>query len=301
MPNFIRPSRLGRHTLSSAIACLRALGITDDRIVVESAGGGWTTGTVVKQEPSPGEPIPHAAHVVLDVAGFGALQALPYAMRDEDPDGFGADRLMALFDHESYRVLSHLRDAAGLFNISESDPIAARRFCEDLFLISVKDIRPQLWFRLSRVVPLLASLAGRTEGLRVAIAFVTGVPVAAVRVQPTRLRETGPVAGTRLGVQELRLGVDAWVGPAVDQDRVDVVIEFGPVAIDTYFDHIGDDRRRERDALYALLLPSWASGMPDERWRVGSASAGSRLGGDAVVALGVNSYLTTGEQRSADG
>lgn len=301
MPDLVRPRRLGRHTLSSALDALRALGVADDRVFIEAAGAGWTTGTVVSQRPLPGAPLPPATNVVLGVAGYGAMQALPYAMRDEDPEAFGADRLAALFDHESYRALAHLREAAGLFSLRAEDTIGARRFCEDLFLVSVDGVRPDRWFRLARLVPHIAQLAGRAEGLKTGVAFVTGVPVAAVHVRPTRAAETGMLAGTRLGGAALRLGVDAWLGPAVDQDRIDLIIEYGPMSVDTYFANATPAAAQERAALYALLLPSWAASHPSERWRVAATEGGTRLGGSAVVALGVNSYLSVVSTRSADG
>ena len=54
MPNLCDPRRGVRQTIDAAIPTLERLGVTADRIVLKSAGGGWIEGTVVLQEPSAG-------------------------------------------------------------------------------------------------------------------------------------------------------------------------------------------------------------------------------------------------------
>lgn len=294
MPDLVSPRRGFRHRMESAVATLRALGVSDDRIIIEGAGGGWATGTVVSQLPASGAVLHSGARVELRVAGFGALQSLPFAMRTEDEHELGADRLMALFDHEWYRALVHLRAAAGLFDLTADDPVAARRFAEDLFLVAVDDFAPDTWYRLARALPLLPSFGGLDEAISVILPFVTGIPVRRVRTVAA-VAEPELAGGTRLGQRDVRLGVDVWLGPSPVSDRYGCEVELGPVALDGYLEQIGDQRVRERRALYRLLLPTWVVGDPQERWCVGDPSAGCRLGlKNEPTRLGANSYLGSG-------
>ena len=76
MPDLIRPTRGLRHRVESAVNSLRALGLTEDAILIEAVGGGWARGTVVEQEPAPGTPLQPGQRVRLGVSGPGALHAL---------------------------------------------------------------------------------------------------------------------------------------------------------------------------------------------------------------------------------
>jgi hypothetical protein len=115
MPDLVRPRRGARHTLDTALRALRALGVDDARVVVESAGAGWAPGSVVRQQPAPGAALGPHARVVLAVAGVGALEALPYALRDVDDSAFGVDPLVALLDNPVHKLRHHLRGGGEFF------------------------------------------------------------------------------------------------------------------------------------------------------------------------------------------
>ena len=101
-----------------------------------------------------------------------------------------------------------------------------------------------------------------------------------------------------------RLGVDTIAGTGL-RDEASIEVRYGPIDLSSYLAHTGDGARRERDALYRLVLPMHLARSVRERWRVGDASRPARVGGakkneeeneDAAV-LGVNSYLGAPPQR----
>jgi len=105
---------------------------------------------------------------------------------------------------------------------------------------------------------------------------------------------------TRLGEHNARLGVDTIAGTGL-RDEASIEVRFGPIGLATYRAHQGASARRERDALYRLVLPMHLARSVRERWMVGNASQPARIGEsganeDAAV-LGVNSYLGAPPQR----
>ena len=84
---------------------------------------------------------------------------------------------------------------------------------------------------------------------------------------------------TRLARANSRLGVDAVAGAGVFGECA-VRITFGPVALEQYREHLKPERRRQRDALYALTLPCHLRDKVRELWAVGSREEAARIGTD---------------------
>ena len=281
MPDFCRPRRGTRARLDAAVASLLHLGVGSERIVAESAGPGWPAGVVARQEPAPGTPLTGRTRVVLSVGGAGALDTLPFPLREADDGGLRVGALLALADNPILKLGIFIRHAGDLLAPSGDDPVAALRWIE-LFGLSPAPWPRELWPAVARLLPSLHRVAGRADGIRLALGFVYGLPVAGVRLVDSAVESA---ASTRLGGSHTRLGVDAALaGGALVGSTLEILI--GPVTLDTYLDHA--NRRAQRDALYGLVLPAHLSRV-EERWTVGDPRAGSRLGEGDV--LGINFRL----------
>jgi hypothetical protein len=284
MPDFVRPRRGARHTVDTALRALRALGVDDARVVVESAGAGWEPNAVVRQHPPPGAPLGDRARVTLGVSGVGALEALPYALRDVDESAFGVDPLLALFDSPVHKLRHHLRGGGEFFALRAGDPVTARRWIEQVFQVDASAWAPARWPAVARLLPALHRVAGREEGLRLALDLVFGLRLAAVALE----RVVVPAAaGERcaLGTAASRLGVDALLG-AGRAEVARLVLTLGPVPLGVYLDHQGVAAAAERRALYALVASVALATSVRERWVVGDPGTPARLGGAPAWAAG---------------
>lgn len=289
MPDLCALHRAVRHDLDTAVASLERLGVELGRITVEAAGPGWPAGAVLGQRPAPGTPITPRTEVVLRVAGAGGFDALPHPLRDASGDGFGVDRLMALFDDPLQKLSLHVRRAGGFLALHPGDHAAALRWIE-LFGLSPHPFPPSHWYALARLLPALHRVAGTAGALEQACRLVLGLPVAAVRTLPGIVPL--PVgAATRLGRAASRLGVDAVAGPGLaEQHRVEV--EFGPLDLPAWRTHRAPEQAVLRQALYRLVLPCTLHPEVCERWRVGSVDEPAILGTPAhEPLLGVNARL----------
>jgi hypothetical protein len=299
MPDLVRAKRLARQSIDSALTTLYALGVDDSRVVIESMGRGWEAGTIVEQSPAPGTPLTARTRVVLKVAGPSAIDSLPFAMRDEDEYEFRSDRLFALFDSPLAKLAHRVRRGGDYFVASPDDMVRTRRWIEEIFQLSAERWSEERWFAIARLLPALHRIAGRELALRVAFRLVFSLPVEHVTMHAGMVKLGGSSA-TALGVSNARLGVDTIAGNGL-RDEASVEVRYGPIDLTMYLAHTGDAARRERDALYRLVLPMHLARSVRERWLVGDATQPARVGGaatneDAAV-LGVNSYLGAPPQR----
>jgi predicted component of type VI protein secretion system len=262
-------------------------------------GRGWEPGTIVEQLPEPGTPLTARTRVVLKVAGPSAIDSLPFALRDEDENEFRSDRFFALFDSPLAKLAHRVRRGGDYFVASPDDMVRTRRWIEEIFQLAAERWAEERWFAIARLLPALHRIAGRELALRVACRLVFSLPVESVTMHAGMVR-LDEARTTRLGTSNARLGVDAIAGTGL-RDEASVEVRFGPVDLAMYLAHTGDAAKRERDALYRLVLPMHLARSVRERWRVGSASEPARVGAteaneDAAV-LGVNSYLGAPPQR----
>lgn len=301
MPDFVRPHRGARHTLDTALRALRALGVDDARVVLESAGAGWARwheldasadghepadggprdrwapGAVVRQHPPPGAPLDAQARVTLAVTGVGALEALPYALRDVDSSAFGVDPIMALLDNPVHKLRHHLRGGGEFFALRPGDPVSARRWIQEVFQIDPAPWAPERWPALARLLPALHRAAGREEGLRLALRLLFALPLAGLALE----REVVPAAPRgrlALGRAAARLGVDALLG-AGRAEVARLALTVGPVPLDAYLEQQRPALAAERRALYALVVPAPLAAGVRERWVVGDPREAARLAG----------------------
>jgi hypothetical protein len=299
MPDLVRTRRLARQSVDSALTTLYALGVDDSRVVIESTGRGWEAGTIVEQSPPPGTPLTARTRVVLRVAGPSAIDSLPFAMRDEDEYEFRSDRFFALFDSPLAKLAHRVRRGGDYFVASPDDMVRTRRWIEEIFQLQAERWSEDRWFAIARLLPALHRIAGRELALRVAFRLVFSLPVERVTMHAGLVRLDGSRA-TSLGQANARLGVDTIAGAGL-RDEASIEVRYGPIDLAMYLAHTGDGARRERDALYRLVLPMHLARSVRERWLVGDASQPARVGGaegneDAAV-LGVNSYLGAPPQR----
>ena len=298
MPDLVSPRRGVRHSLDSAIPTLLRLGVEMDRIVLESAGPGWVKGTVVGQRPAAGEPLSPESRVILRVSGAGALDTAPFPMRDSADGEFRIDKLFALFDNHFLRLIHHVRAAGGLLDLHPDDPEGANRWIVEIFRLSSSPWPKERWYDVARLLPSLHRIAGRPEGPALALRAVYRIPASPIRL----VAGIAPVPDehrTRLGSLNGRLGVDALVGDGITSFTV-AEIDLGPVDLATYRRHYRPEMRRERMALYRLVLPAHLRAGVVERWIVGDRTEAAVLGDRSrEAALGVNSYLGAPGVRSA--
>jgi hypothetical protein len=298
MPDLCTPRRGFRHDLDSAYGTLRRLGVDPERIRVQSAGLGWHPGTVLRQSPPPGAPLGPRTPVVLTVAGAGALDLLPYPLRDEHATEFRADRLMALFDNPLHKLALHVRQAGGFLALHPDDAVVTQRWIEEIFQLAPAPVPQGLGYPLARLLPVLHRVAGTSAAVELAFRLVLGLPVAETRVV-AGVVPFPPGCRTRLGETGTRLGVDTVAGEGVVERSV-LEVTFGPLDLAGWFHHAAPGRRAERDALYRLILPCHLHAAVRERWSVGDASSPARLGDPASQPLlGVNARLGASPERSA--
>ncbi len=290
MPDLAGVRRTARHRIDSALLTLLRLGVDFGRVVLESAGPGESQGSVVSQDPAPGVALTRVSRIVLRVGGSGAMDLLPFPLRDESETEFRADRLFAIFDNPALKLGFFLRQGGAYLALHADEPMTARRWLEDLFAISADPWPEERWHPLARLVPRLHALGGTGAALRVAMQAVFGLPVADVRVR-TDLVPVSPEAITRLGARNGRLGFDAVLGGGMRGDAR-VEITYGPLSLDDWRRHSTRDNGRQRQALFPLILPAHLSGAVTERWTVTGAGEGTRPGlADQPALLGVNAYL----------
>lgn len=298
MPDLAAPRRGVRHTLDTALQTLGRLGVDDDRVIVKRAGAGWTPGTIVAQEPLPGTELGEQTRVVLVVAGTGALESLPFPLREDSDADMRVDELFALFDSPLGKLGHAVRMGGGFLELRPDDPSTALRWIEGIFRIPARSWPKRRWYAIARLLPVLHRVAGRSDAVPLGLGLVFGLPVrhvaSTIGLVPTREERR-----TRLGRQNGRLGIDASVGVGV-RALTGLTITIGPVTLDQYREHATASERAQRDALYRLLLPAHVQDAVVERWRVGDRTVGARLG-DAwePAALGLNSYLGQKRMRVA--
>jgi len=292
MPDFCQARRGVRQTVASAVPALLRLGVDQNRIVLASAGAGWHPGTIVTQSPAPRTTLGPQTRVVLGVAGTGAFESLPFPLRERSETEFVAERLFAVFDNPIKKLSYYLAEGGGYLELHPDDHAGALRWIEEVFKVSAKPFARERWYSVARLLPALPRLAGRGEGLTLALDLVFGIPARLTRVG-TGVVPLADGAQTRLGTANGRLGVDAIAGAGVRAESV-VEVLLGPMSVETFLANEGPDRWRERQAVYRLVLPSHLWNRVEERWEVGDRSAPPPLGdGDGGARLGINSYLAS--------
>jgi hypothetical protein len=261
-----------------------------DRIVLRSAGPGWPPGTILRQSPPPGTPLTPASRVELSVAGPGALESLPFPLRGEEANGFGADALFALFDSPLLKAHEHVREAGGYLRLERDRPTTALRWLHEIFQCERVAIDERWWHGLVVWLAAAQRFAATEQGLQLAFRAVFGLPVQRIELLPGLV----PVLDEqrwRLGSQGSRLGCDTVIGDGA-MAPVRVIVTIGPIPLSVYLEHTKVGTEKARHLVYAAALPAQIARHVQERWCVGDPSSGSRCGGETNAAvLGLTSYL----------
>jgi hypothetical protein len=160
--------------------------------------------------------------------------------------------------------------------------VSARRWIEEVFQLDPSPWAPERWPALARLLPVLHRVAGRREGLALALGLVFGLPLAGVALEP-RVVRAAPRGSLALGAAAARLGVDALLGPG-RAEVATLALTLGPVPLDAYARHRGPALAAERRAVYALVAPAALAAGVEERWVVGDPGAPSRLSGQPLGA-----------------
>ncbi len=291
MPDFRKPVRLGRHVLDSVLGELRMRGVRDRDIQIHAVSSGAGAGAIVRHIPLPGELVQEDTIVHLFVELLGTMDRLPYALRDEEPEAFGTDKVLALFDSPAAHVSHYVRLGGDLFALRDGDELGARRWLEDVFSIDVELFGRPRWPRLVRFLARLHAVAGRPDCVATALHAMYGFSARVIRLESAATQSARANAMV-LGGANSQLGFSS----VLSGERVtfrQLVIRIGPISLPQFREHQEDLMHRERVALYALCLPFWINADVTEQWEVERPSGGMRLGLDGTgPRLGWTSYIS---------
>lgn len=278
--------------MQAALKSLRALGIEDDRIQIRRIGGGWPHRAVVFQNPAPGTVLTSRDNIVLEISAPSALDALPYAMRDGVEGALGTERFMPILDNPIAKLEAFIDDAGGFFELRPERPETGWRWIREIFQLDPGEIPDDFVYRFARFLPALYRVAGTERGVDLGLRTLFDLPLKGLQLRPV-LVPLLPERYTRLGVQNGRLGVDSVIGDGVTV-RAQAVVTIGPVTLAEYVAHDTAARRRHRELLYQLVLPSAVLQPVQEVWYVLPPAAGLVLGSATEpVRLGLNTRFTT--------
>lgn len=291
MPDLMKPVRLGRHVLDTALSELRMRGVPDEMIRIHTVASGAGNGAMVSQVPLPGQVIDPRGGVHLFVERLGVMDRLPYALRDEEPDAFGTDQVLSLFDSPAAHAGHYLRLGGDLFALRDGDDRGAQRWLEDVFSIESSQFGKERWYRLARFAARLHAVAGRPDAVLTALRALYGFSSRIVRLDAVVLKSARTPA-LALGRANNQVGFSTVLGGAPMTLRR-LVIHIGPVSLPEFEQHRTQAMREERIALYRLCLPFWIDADVFEHWQVTAPEGGMRLGiAGTSPRLGWTSYVS---------
>jgi len=282
MPRLAQSFHGFHHTVDSAMEVLDDLGVGAERINIEMAGLGAPDRWVTWQHPAPGTEIDRASRVRLRVAGLGFFERLPVAMWHKgDEAEAGTDDILRPLDDPIEKAVHWVRQGARLFNIRREDPKACARWIR-LFGLDPEEWDPSHWYHLALLLPNLQALAGKEEGVRLALSLLLGVPLESLRTRPS----SRPIAHedrSLLGAVASRLGVDSVVGDRVEE-LGEVLVRVGPVPLAVHSDYHLDNRKLVDQTLqlatscHRRWTLDWVVEDPTRAPRLGFAEENARLG-----------------------
>jgi hypothetical protein len=277
-----------RHTMSSALEVLAALGVPASRITIRMAGLGYPSRWIVEQDPPAGTALDGSAMVSLSVAGPGYFHALPVGMWDRGGDReLGTKEVVELVDDPLQKATHWMREGARLFEL-RSDNLAACGRWISLFGLNPDDWPIDTWYNLSLLLPSIQELAATRHGIPLIFQLLLQLPVKEITYFPSVCRLESE-QWSLVGDRACRLGVDFIVGDRVE-DFAGLQLVIGPVTLPQYYEYQTGERR----ALLSRVLDLSVSCHRRCRvtWSVLDASRAPRLGCETENArLGINSHL----------
>jgi hypothetical protein len=276
------------HTVDSALKVLSELGVSPSRITLRMDGRGLPSRWIVAQDPPPGSDLGPGVSISLSVAGLGYFHALPVGMWDKGgDDGPGTREIMELLDDPLQKATHWIREGARLFDIQPDNLNACSRWIS-LFGLTPEDWPTEVWYNLSLILPSLQQLAATERGIGLIFQLLLQLPVNEIQYFPA-FRKLPENDLSLLADRYCRLGVDSIVGDRVE-DLAGVLLEVGPVALETYYAYQQDEKKR----LFTEVLDLCMSCQRKARvkWVVLNQKKSPRLGYETQNArLGINSHL----------
>lgn len=291
MPEMAAPQYGFRHTVHSALETLQQLGISPRRVTIRMAGMGWPSGWIVEQKPAAGTPLTQDVAVELAVAGLGLFHHLPVAMWERGGEsGLGTQEILELFDDSFQKAAHWIWEGARVYGLRPDESAACARWIA-LFGLEPRDWPEESWYELGLLLPALQRLAGREEGIRMALRQLLGLEVWEIRRRRSLL-SISTRQRCALGASNGQLGLDTVIGNRVEGRRR-LEVRLGPLTIETYDTLQQPGMQRRLGAVLDLTMPlyqSWSLSYEvldrRRRPRLGSAAENGRLG--------INSYLGQG-------
>jgi hypothetical protein len=288
MPSFAAGFFGFRHTVSSALEVLAALGVPASRVTLRMAGLGDPSRWIVEQDPRAGTTLDGSVMITLSVAGPGYFHALPVGMWDRGAEReLGTKEVVELLDDPLQKATHWMREGARLFELRPDNLAACGRWIS-LFGLNPDDWPTETWYNLSLLLPSIQELAATRHGIPLIFQLLLQLPVKEIAYFPS-VRRLESQQRSLVGDRACRLGVDCIVGDRVD-DLAGLELVIGPVTLAQYYDH----QRGERRALLSRVLDLSVSCHRRCRvaWTVLDASRPPRLGCETENArLGINSHL----------
>lgn len=291
MPDLTAPQFGFRHTVDSALTTLSRIGIALDRITIRKEGPGWREGCVVNQEPEKETVLTADKSINLKIAGDGLYLYLPTGMREAGATGeIGVREVVSLFDDGVEKAAFYVREGGRYFDLRPENRVGCARWIA-LFGIDADEWPVDSWYKLALLLPGLHSLAGREEGLRLALGILLQLDIASISWLPRQTRLL-PNQISRFGEVASHLGTDLIVGDTLEDEMVLKVV-LGPVSLENYLAHQTPEGLRSVDQVIRLAVPYHVVHVVD--WLVGDSTRAPRLGVKSENSvLGINTHL--GEQ-----
>lgn len=283
MPDFCQGTHGFHHTLDSALDVLAGMGISSTRITISMAGPGWPSYWVVAQSPAPGTALTPDLPVSLAIAGSGFFHSLPAGMWDTGGEMEpGTREITELFDDPLQKARNWIRQGAQIFDVSRDNAPACRRWLA-LFGIDPEAWPQEKWYALALLLPSLHRLAGKEEGMRLALRTLLGLPLHGIQ-RGRAYSYIGESELSRLGAGFSRLGRDYILGERIE-DLECLTLVVGPVTLESHRAFHEEQGSRQIEAVLALCAPcyqrcrvSWIVEYPNRNPRLGIEKENARLG-----------------------
>ncbi|MGA2136824.1 MAG: type VI secretion system baseplate subunit TssG [Bryobacteraceae bacterium] len=253
MPDFEHAHFYFHHTIDSSLEILWQLGISSARISIRMVGFDGPLGKIVGQDPAAGTPLAPNVTVALLVSGLGTFHQLPVGMWDAGGDGeMGTKEIVELFDDSVQKAAHWVREGARIFDIHPDNRPACGRWI-NLFGLEASQWPEENWYELALLLPQLHQIAGRQDGIRLALKQLLNLDLLEIRKRQRTLM-VAPRDLSLLGMQASVLGADFCLGNRLESVRA-WEIRIGPLSLARY-DEMQEEANRQRlDAVLRLSIP----------------------------------------------
>ena len=186
MPAFSLGTQAHHHSVHSALSTLAALDVQPERISILRTGReAAAAGTVVRQQPAPGEPLLPDTTVRLYIAGLGFNHALPVGLWDSGGEArAGTREILEGLDDPLEKLAHWFHEGAPLFRIAPDDLGACARWLT-LFGVTPELWPRALWYRLASLIAGVADYSCSQAGTAFVVESLLGLSVRRLSYLPT--------------------------------------------------------------------------------------------------------------------